>query len=142
MKIIFALILVSISSLVMADKMPYPENDDALTQVQLLMAEDDARPILVTFGANWCSNCRKLAKVMKSPEMSQWLSSEYRVVKVNIGNWNKNQDLVAELGQPTKYGIPAMVVITPEESQYVAAFDLIKTLRKPKAEFQNLLSSL
>ena len=38
------------------------------------------------------------------------------VVKVDVGNWNRNLDVVKTWGNPIAKGIPAMVVVDPNGS--------------------------
>jgi protein disulfide-isomerase len=41
------------------------------------------------------------------------MSSEFLVVKVDVGNFDKNLDISNQYGNPIKGGIPAVVILSP-----------------------------
>jgi protein disulfide-isomerase len=63
---------------------------------------------MVTFDANWCMDCRNLHHTLKSNEVHAYTSRLFDFVKVNIGKFNENLDVAAELGviQPTDNSWP------------------------------------
>ena len=77
-------------------------------------AKHSHKPVLVVFGANWCPDCRALAKQMAQGKLADKLSHEYVITKVDVGNWDKNQDIAERYGNPIKKGIPAVAVLSPE----------------------------
>jgi thioredoxin len=99
-----------------AAPMPYDEAADARADLRqaLVMAKETQRPVLVIFGANWCEDCRALDKALKTGRNAELVNREFNVVKVDVGNFNKNMDLAAALGNPVKKGIPAAVILSPQ----------------------------
>src|SRR5438045_1415964 len=95
--------------------LPYDESADAKAAVQqaLSAAKESRTPVFVIFGANWCEDCRALDRAVKSGKSAQLLAREFKVVKVDIGNFDRNLDLVAAYGNPIQKGIPAAVVLSP-----------------------------
>jgi protein disulfide-isomerase len=96
-----------------------PAYDEAANaNKDLAHALDKARlshkPVLVVFGANWCPDCRALARQMAQGRLADKLSHEYVITKVDVGNWDKNQDIAERYGNPIKKGIPAVAVLSPE----------------------------
>src|SRR5204862_5719072 len=91
--------------------LPYDESADAKAAVQqaLSAAKESRTPVFVIFGANWCEDCRALDRTVKSGKSAQLLAREFKVVKVDIGNFDRNLDLVAAYGNPIQKGIPAAV---------------------------------
>src|SRR6266496_4976567 len=100
----------------MAAPLPYDESADAKAAVQqaLSAAQESRVPVFVIFGANWCEDCRALDLAIKRGRNAELLARQFKVVKVDIGNFDRNLDLVAAYGNPIKKGIPAAVVLSPD----------------------------
>ena len=94
---------------------PYDESANAKDAVQsaLTAAQQSRQPVLVILGANWCEDCRALAAALESGESAVLVAREFKVVKVDVGNFDRNLDLVARYGNPIAKGIPAAVVLSP-----------------------------
>lgn len=69
------------------------------------------KAVLVVFGANWCPDCRILARMMGQGRLAHYVAEHYVVVKVDIGNWDHNLELAGQLGYPIQKGIPAVSVV-------------------------------
>ena len=94
---------------------PYSETAHALTDIKAATATaKKGELILVSFGANWCLNCRRLANHLHEQPLESWLQNNFKVVKVNIGNWNKNEDAIEAFDNPIQFGIPAVVLLDHE----------------------------
>jgi protein disulfide-isomerase len=104
-----------VATTVAAGPLPYDETADANVVVRQALAGAKANkvPVLVILGANWCEDCRALDNALKSGRSAQLLAREFMVVKVDVGNFDRNLDLVAAYGNPIKQGIPAVVVLSP-----------------------------
>ena len=46
-------------------------------------------------------------------DLSDLIDRRYVVVKVDVGNWNRNLDIVKAWGDPIAKGIPGVVVFDP-----------------------------
>lgn len=95
---------------------PYDESADAKAQVRAAVAQSkaDHRPVLVVFGANWCPDCRALDVAMKNGRNAELIAKEFRVVKVDVGRFDKNVDVAAAYDVPLKKGIPAVAIVSPD----------------------------
>ena len=62
------------------------------------------------FGANWCEDCRALDKALQGTSHTL-IQGKFDVVKIDVGNFDKNLELDARYGHPIKTGIPAVVVV-------------------------------
>ncbi|MBV1777317.1 thioredoxin family protein [Burkholderiaceae bacterium DAT-1] len=93
---------------------PYDEAADAKADIQkaLQQAAKDKQTVLVVFGANWCGDCRALDKTLKA-EKSSAVAKQFRVVKVNVGRYDKNQDIAKMYGVPLNKGIPTVALLSP-----------------------------
>ena len=99
-----------------AAPMPYDEAADAKADIKqaLSAAKSSQVPVLVIFGANWCKDCRALDQALSTGRNAELVKREFRVVKVDVGNFNKNLDVAEAYGNPIKKGIPAAVVLSPD----------------------------
>jgi protein disulfide-isomerase len=95
---------------------PYDEGADAKAQIgkALAQSKSDRRPVLVVFGANWCPDCRALDLAMKDGRNAELIGKEFRVVKVDVGRFDKNVDVAATYDVPLKKGIPAVAIVSAE----------------------------
>lgn len=99
-----------------AASQPYDESADAKAAVQLALvaARVDQVPVLVIFGANWCEDCHALDTALKTGRNAEQIAHEFKVVKVDVGNFNRNLDVSRAYGDPIKKGIPAAVVLSAD----------------------------
>jgi thioredoxin 1 len=113
-RLVFLLMLVA--SLAGAAASPYDEAADAKAALQraLVTAKAARRPVLVIFGANWCEDCRVLDQALTRGRNATLVSREFEVVKIDVGRFNRNLDITREYGDPIKKGIPAAVVLSPD----------------------------
>ncbi len=102
------------AGLAFASPLPYDESADAKAEIQQALADSsrDKMPVLVIFGANWCEDCRALDAALKHGRSAELLARSFRVVKVDVGNFDRNLDVAAGYGNPIKKGIPAAVVLS------------------------------
>ena len=91
---------------------PYDEKADAAAAVQhaLSAAHADQKKVLLVFGANWCEDCRALDQALHGSSRTL-IEGKFDVVKIDVGNFDKNLELDARYGHPIKNGIPALVVV-------------------------------
>lgn len=113
-----ALATLALAGTVIAASLPPLPYDDATNpHVALNQALSEAKrakkAVLVVFGANWCEDCRDLDQAMRGTS-APLLDARFVVVKVNVGNFNKNLDLDRQLGDPIRRGIPAAVILTAD----------------------------
>jgi thioredoxin-like negative regulator of GroEL len=101
---------------VQAKEMPYNTKADANAQVQhaLMLAKSNHKPVLLFFGANWCEDCRSLAASLKQPKNAVLMKRDFNVVKIDVGNFDRNLDVADRYGNPIKKGIPAAVIVSPQ----------------------------
>ncbi|KAB8036573.1 thioredoxin family protein [Janthinobacterium aquaticum] len=106
-----------------AQHLPYSTTADAKADVAHALAEAKAAhvPVLLIFGANWCEDCRALDKALKEGKNAQLMQKEFKVVKVDVGNFDHNLDVAQAYGNPLKKGIPAAVLVSSENNQVLYA---------------------
>ena len=95
---------------------PYNANVDARQEVA--RARDEAartqKFLMITFGANWCMDCRTLHRRLKSRDVKQYTEDRFVFVNVDVGKFNQNADLARELGVSLSRGIPVAIFFDPE----------------------------
>src|SRR5580658_2121553 len=111
-KFLLALAAASLSTLAFAAPWPYDEHADAVSDVQhaIAAAQSDHKQVLLVFGANWCPDCRALDQAMHGSSQ-HLIDRRFEVVKIDVGNFDKNLALAQRYGNPIAKGIPAVVVV-------------------------------
>jgi hypothetical protein len=92
----------------------YPPASQAREEITHALAEATKthKRVLVIFGADWCYDCHVLDRALQRPDIAPTLKRNYEVVHVDVGQGDKNQDLMNEYQVPMKRGIPAMAVLS------------------------------
>src|SRR5438477_12655033 len=98
-----------------ADPM-YNETADAKAEIKQALAQAATRgvPVLVIFGANWCGDCKILDVAIKQGTSAPLVAKAFKVVKVNVGRFDRNVDIAQSYGVPLENGIPAVAVLSPK----------------------------
>jgi protein disulfide-isomerase len=114
MKSLSALFLAFLAVAAIAADNPYTETADAKLDIRQALAQATTAktPVIVVFGANWCGDCKMLDSAMKTGASAPLLKRDFKIVKVNVGHFNKNLDVAKAYGVPLAKGIPAVVIIS------------------------------
>ena len=114
-KLLLSLAISAAAGLAMAADRPYDESADAKAQIATALHEAAAakEPVLLIFGANWCKDCRALDNALKTGRNAA-LMGKFKVVKVDVGNFDHNVDVSTAYGDATRKGIPSAVVVSPD----------------------------
>jgi protein disulfide-isomerase len=123
MKKILTLILglMLMTPVVHADQ-PYDETANAVADIKaaLKTAGEQNKHVIAIFGANWCPYCRSLAKALDGDAGAK-LAQDFVVVKIDVGQWDKNMDLVEAYGDPLGDGLPGAAVIGADDKPIFTA---------------------
>ena len=95
---------------------PYDEVADAKAEIASALADAQRAkvPLIVVFGANWCGDCKMLDMAFKSGASARLIAKNYKVVKVNVGRFDRNVDIAESYGVPLKSGIPAVAILSDQ----------------------------
>jgi thioredoxin-related protein len=96
----------------------YPAGADAKKEIAEALEKgvaEDKRVILI-FGGNWCYDCHVLDRALHSGEAGKIAKESYLLVHVDIGEGDKNKDLVAKYKIPLDKGVPALAVLKSDGS--------------------------
>lgn len=90
----------------------YPTSDghEQLRQA-LARAQKGHKNVLVVFGADWCYDCHVLEKAFHRSDVAAVLDPNYEVVNIDVGEGDRNQDLMNEYQVPMQRGIPAIAIL-------------------------------
>jgi thioredoxin len=96
-------------------------------------AAKEGKRVAVVFGANWCPDCDAFKRALEHRLVAPILNPNFVVVKVSVGNRDRNLDLMAEYGMTVGSGIPAVAILEPDGRLVVSQRD---------GEFRNASSLL
>jgi thioredoxin 1 len=133
MKILHASFIVFLALVANAADSPYNESADAKLEIKQALTQPAAAkiPVIIVFGANWCSDCKMLDSAMKNGASAPFLTQDFKIVKVNVGHFDKNLDVAKAYGVPLQMGIPAVAIIsTNNQVVYVTREGEVANARK------------
>lgn len=109
-------LMASIAAPAAAADAPYNEAADAKADIRatLAAAQQAKLPVLVVFGANWCGDCRMLDTAFKTGASAPLMAKSFKIVKVDVGRFDRNVDIATGYGVPLKSGIPAVAVLAAD----------------------------
>jgi thioredoxin-related protein len=93
----------------------YDESADGTKQIAeaLAIAKKEDKRVLLQFGANWCSWCHKLHKLLASDKpIGEKLKADFVVVLIDVDK-EHNKSLVAKYGGQS-IGLPFIVILDAE----------------------------
>ncbi|MEE9331175.1 MAG: thioredoxin family protein [Methylophilaceae bacterium] len=93
---------------------PYDESADARADIKQALSEAKItqKPVIVLFGANWCSDCRAVDEILSTGKVAQKITDTFKLVKVNVGNFDTNLDIANDYGNPISGGIPGAALLS------------------------------
>jgi protein disulfide-isomerase len=96
---------------------PYDKHADPFRDLESAVQEAGRgdKTVLLIFGANWCPDCKQLQIQLQSEPLVSMIESEFEVVYVDVGNWNRNIDFAKQYNNPHSQGIPAIVVLDKDK---------------------------
>ncbi len=91
----------------------YDEHADSskLIQTAIIEALRSHKNIVLDFGANWCGDCHALDMQMHKTGLASLIEKNYIVVHIDVGRFDKNQEIAEKYHVPIKHGIPALAIL-------------------------------
>jgi thioredoxin 1 len=77
----------------------------------LAAAGKQHKNVLLDFGGNWCIDCHVLENAFHQPRIAPLLNSNYIVVHVDVGKYDKNLDLAKKYHVNLGKGVPSLAVV-------------------------------
>jgi thioredoxin-related protein len=76
------------------------------------LSNTDGKNLLLVFGADWCPWCRLIADYINENEtVRSFLAENYHIVKVDIGKYDKNLEIIKKYNVKRDAGVPSLVVL-------------------------------
>jgi len=66
---------------------------------------------MLVFGANWCYDCHVLDRALHEGVAGNLMKNSFVLVHVDIGEGNKNLDLMQKYKIPLEKGVPAVAIL-------------------------------
>ena len=103
----------------------YPANADAKKEIEeaLGRATADKKRVLLVFGGNWCYDCHVLDRALHEGEAGKVVKERFLLVHVDIGEGDKNLDLVKKYKTTLDKGVPAVVILSADGSVLYSSDD-------------------
>jgi thioredoxin 1 len=99
------------------------EDAHAAIEAACRQAAAEGKRVAVVFGANWCPDCEAFKRALGHRLVAPIVDPHFVVVKVSVGNRDRNLDLMAEYGMNVGSGIPSVAILEPDGSLVVAQRD-------------------
>lgn len=94
----------------------YPAGADAKKNIEaaLTTAATENKRVMLIFGGNWCYDCHVLDQALHEGEAGKIVKESFLLVHVDIGEGEKNLDLVKKYETTLNYGVPTVVILNSE----------------------------
>jgi hypothetical protein len=91
----------------------YPADADANKEIgdALKEALTDHKRVMLVFGANWCYDCHVLDRALHEGPAGEIVKEGFILVHIDIGEGNKNLDLLKKYKVPLDKGVPAVAIL-------------------------------
>jgi thioredoxin 1 len=99
------------------------EDARAAIEVASRQAAEEGKRIAVVFGANWCPDCEAFKRALGHRLVAPIVDPNFVVVKVSVGNRDRNLDLMADYGMNVGGGIPSVAILEADGSLVVSQRD-------------------
>ena len=103
----------------------YPADADAKQEIDeaLKRAAAEKKRVLLMFGGNWCYDCHVLDRALHEGEAGKVVEESFLVVHVDIGEGDKNLDLVKKYKTTLDKGVPVVVILGSDGSALYSSDD-------------------
>lgn len=94
----------------------YPAVADAKKEIAdaLKQAVTEKKRVLLVFGGNWCYDCHVLDRALHEGSAGQLMKESFLLLHVDIGEGDKNLDLLKKYKIPLDKGVPAVVILSSD----------------------------
>ncbi len=76
--------------------------------------------VAVVFGADWCPDHQAFERSLQSQYVAPFVDDFFEVVVLDVGQRDRNLELMGEYGMVVERGIPAVAVLEPDGTVVVA----------------------
>lgn len=114
----------------------YPADADAKKEIDdaLKHAASDHKRVMLVFGGNWCYDCHVLDRALHEGKAGEVMKESFLLVHVDIGEGNKNPELLKKYKIPLEKGVPAVAILDSAGSLLYSSgdgeFEAARTMMK------------
>ena len=110
---ILSFLLTNLAAQTTKVKLYNPEANAKLDiKMAVTKAKAEGKHVLLQIGGNWCVWCIAFnKKVIENDTLNKALKSKYITYHLNYSKENWNEDVLADLGYPQRFGFPVFVVL-------------------------------
>ena len=72
---------------------------------------NEEKQSLFLFGANWCPDAQCLDAILRLPTFESYLNEYFPIMRIDVGEYDRNMSLMEPLGLPSQEGIPRVIVL-------------------------------
>ena len=72
---------------------------------------NEEKQSLFLFGANWCPDAQCLDAILRIPTFESYLNEHFSIMRIDVGEYDRNMSLMEPLGLPSQEGIPRVIVL-------------------------------
>ena len=102
----------------------YPADADAKKEIaDALKSAQNKKRVLLIFGGNWCYDCHVLDRALHEGAAGKIVKESFLVVHVDIGEGDKNLDLLKNYKLPLEKGVPAVAILRRDGSLLYSSGD-------------------
>ena len=103
----------------------YRADANAVQEIRLALAAagKQHKNVLLDFGGNWCLDCHVLDNAFHQPRIAPLLDSNYILVHVDVGRYEKNLDLAKKYHVDLEKGVPSLAVLDAKGNVLYATRD-------------------
>ncbi|MEH6304731.1 thioredoxin family protein [Olivibacter sp. CPCC 100613] len=97
-------------------KLYHPEaNAQSEIKAAVEKAKNEGKHVFLQIGGNWCVWCLRFNELVTGNDtLKNYIQANYEIVHVNYSKENKNEDVLALLGYPQRFGFPVFVILDGE----------------------------
>lgn len=101
---------------VAARKDLYPADADAKKEIEnaLKQSVTEKKRVLLVFGGNWCYDCHVLDRALHEGAAGKVMKESFLLLHVDIGEGDKNLDLLKKYKIPLDKGVPAVAILSSD----------------------------
>lgn len=98
----------------------YDPNADAKLAIATAVqkAQGEGKHVFLQIGGNWCVWCLRFNELVNNNDtLRNYMQQHYEVVHINYSKENKNEQILASLGYPQRFGFPVFVILDNKGSR-------------------------